>query len=137
MYSLAYIVGGKVIISKKVNAVFYKTERGNEPVRETLKKLGRPIKTIVGEDIRFIELQLKLSKPEAAKLWAAKSPNEASIYEARHKVDGEQYRTLFFINENQMILVHFFHKKTQKVAKKEIEVAKNRMKQWMKKEKEA
>lgn len=37
-------------------AIKYATESGNEPVKESLLELGRPIKTIVGEDIRFVEL---------------------------------------------------------------------------------
>lgn len=75
------------------------TEAGNEPVRDELKRLGRPIKTVVGEDVRFVELN-----------W---------------RVD----------NGNEMILVHFFQKKSQKTPKAELNVGWDRMKKWMKAQK--
>ena len=40
---------------KKIHAVFYKTDSGNEPVKDELLELGRPTKTMIGEDIKFVE----------------------------------------------------------------------------------
>jgi len=61
MYSIEYSLIVKKPISskhpeKRIHAKFYASESGNEPVREALIELGRPVKTIVGEDVRFVEL---------------------------------------------------------------------------------
>lgn len=77
---------------KKIFAEFFKTFAGNEPVREILHKLGRPTKTQVGEDVRFV------------------------------------------VYENRMVLVHFFQKKARKTPASEIDVAWDRMKQWVREE---
>ena len=97
---------------KKINAEFFQTERGAEPVRETLKDLGRPVKTQVGEDIRFVELNWKVDKPHVDKLRSGKGEYEKTLYEARHTVERLEYRTLFFVYGDRMVLVHFFQKTT-------------------------
>ena len=53
---------------KRIHGRFYATESGNEPVREALMELGRPIKTVVGEDIRFIEMNWKVDLPYVDRL---------------------------------------------------------------------
>ena len=121
---------------KRVHAEFYKTEAGNEPVRNELKELGRPIKSLVGEDLAFIEMNWRLDRPYVDLLRKAQSDADASIYEARHKIENEQYRTLFFVSDDKMVLVSFFHKKSQKTPQHEIELAYERMKKWMKAERE-
>ncbi|MFZ4715502.1 MAG: type II toxin-antitoxin system RelE/ParE family toxin [Bacteriovoracaceae bacterium] len=123
---------------KKIHAIFYKTESGNEPVRDELVELGRPTKTMIGEDIKFIEYNWKLDRPYVDQLKKGNGSTEKTIYEVRSKVeDGnikKEYRTLFFVYENLMILVHLFLKKSTKTPQKEIDVAWDRMKKWLKEE---
>jgi hypothetical protein len=57
MYSIEYIIRVSKPINKqqqekRIHAKFYASDSGNEPAKEQLLKLGRPTKTIVGEDIR-------------------------------------------------------------------------------------
>ncbi len=121
---------------KKIHAVFYKSESGNEPVKDELLILGRPTKTTIGEDIKFIEYNWKVDTPYVDQLKKGNGSTEKTIYEVRSKVkDGnnkKEYRTLFFVFENLMVLTHLFLKKTQKTPNAEIDVAWDRMKRWMK-----
>jgi hypothetical protein len=41
--------------AKKIIAEFFRTEAGNEPVRDYLKALGRPSSTEIGADIGTTE----------------------------------------------------------------------------------
>jgi len=56
---------------------------------------------------------------------------EASIYEARHTVEKVEFRTLFFVHEERMVLTHFIRKKQRKTPPDAIELAYKRMKLWM------
>lgn len=116
---------------KKIHAEFFRSDQGIEPVRKTLKELGRPVKTQVGDDIRFVELNWRVDRPYVDRLRGGKGEFEKSIYEIRHTIEGKEYRTLFFVYSAKMVLVHFFQKKTQKTPLQEIEVAWQRMKIWV------
>lgn len=61
---------------KKISAIFFKTQKGNEPVKDELLKLGRPTKTIVGEDIKFVEINWKIDRPYVDQLRKKKSSLE-------------------------------------------------------------
>lgn len=116
---------------KKIHAEFFQSEQGVEPVRKTLKQLGKPVKTQAGEDIRFVELNWRVDRPYVDRLRSGKGEFEKTLYEVRHTVEGKEYRTLFFIYESRMVLVHFFQKKTQKTPLQEIETGWQRMKIWV------
>jgi phage-related protein len=118
-------------LEKRIHALFFKTETGKEPVRDALIKLGRPAKTVVGEDIRFIELNWRVDRPYVDRLRSGHGQFQETIYEARHTVRDIEYRTLFFVNGSQMILVHFFKKTSRKTPKSDLDLAWERMKKWM------
>ncbi len=101
-------------ISKKVIAEFFRTEAGNEPVRDYLKALGRPVSSEIGADIGTVERCWKLGKPLVDQLRKASGSGTEPIYEVRHTVVGKEYRTLFFVFKNRMVLTHIFQKTTQK-----------------------
>jgi phage-related protein len=123
--------------AKRINAEFFKTAAGNEPVRDALHTLGRPTKTIVGEEIRYVELKWRVDKPLVDRLRSGKGEFEETIYEVRHTVEKLEYRTLFFVYRDRMVLTHFFQKKSRKTPPEEIEVAWKRMKEWMADQKRA
>lgn len=118
-------------LRKKVHAEFFQSPEGIAPVRVQLKRLGRPVRTQVGEDIRFVEFNWRLDRPYVDRLRTGKGDFEKSLYEARHTVRGLEYRTLFFIYEARMVLVHFFHKNTSRTPIHQVEVGWNRMKLWV------
>ena len=136
MYTIEYICRvskptSKQQYEKRIKAKFYASDSGNEPVKELLLELGRPTKTIVGEDIRFVEINWRVDKPYVDKLRSGRGELEESLYEVRHTVLKNEYRTLFFVHGSLMILVHFFKKTTQKTLKSDLELGWGRMKKWM------
>lgn len=122
---------------KRIHAVFYATESGNEPVREALLELGRPTKTVVGEDIRFVELNWRVDRPYVDRLRSGRGEFEETLYEVRHTVVDIEYRTLFFVSGSQMVLVHFFKKTSKKTPKSDLDLGWDRMKKWVHAEKAA
>jgi phage-related protein len=122
---------------KRIHAVFYATESGNEPVKEALLELGRPTKTVVGEDIRFVELNWRVDRPHVDRLRSGRGEFEETLYEVRHTVVDIEYRTLFFVSSSQMVLVHFFKKTSKKTPKSDLDLGWDRMKKWVHAEKAA
>ena len=129
----------EVLNDKKIHAVFYKTESGNEPVKNELLNLGRRVKTVIGEDIKFVELNWKIDRPYVDQLRKGNGFTEKTIYEIRSKVfvggATKEYRVLFFVINDLMILTHMFEKKTRTTPAKEINLAWDRMKKWMREQK--
>ena len=46
---------GTIAMNKKITVVFYRTEAGNEPVREWLLDLDKEDKQSIGVDIKTVE----------------------------------------------------------------------------------
>lgn len=107
---------------KKLTARFYRTEAGNEPVREWLKKLGRPDCTIIGEDIMTVEFGWPIGMPTC-------KPMGNGLFEIRTDLPGNRIaRVLFCVEEGQMFLLHGFIKKTKKTAKEDLALSFKRKK---------
>ena len=51
-----------------LSAIFYKTEQGNEPVREWLKELTKDEKRSIGEDVRDIQRSWPAGPPLVKKI---------------------------------------------------------------------
>lgn len=104
-------------LTKRLTAVFFKSESGNEPVREWLKSLGRPDSMIVGEDIRTVEIGWPLGMPVCR-------PLLKGLYEVRSSLPGNKIaRVLFCIDNGFMYLLHAFIKKTQSTPQAELDLA--------------
>lgn len=105
---------------KRIPAVFYQTEAGNEPVREWLKSLAREDRYLIGTDIKTVEFGWPLGMPTCR-------PMGNGLFEVRTNLpQGRTARVLFCIYHNQMVLLHGFIKKTQKTLKKDLELASDR-----------
>jgi len=109
-------------VHKKIFAYFYKLDSGKEPVREWLLKLNQDDRRIVGKDIQKVEFGWPIGMPYSRKL-------EKDLWEVRSNIsNGRIARILFCLQNNQMILLHGFIKKTQATPDKEKEIARKRMK---------
>ena len=42
-------------VQQRLNAIFYLTKAGNEPVREWLKGMAREDRKAIGEDIAYVQ----------------------------------------------------------------------------------
>lgn len=76
-------------------------------MREWLKKLPAEEKKIIGEDIKTVQFRWPLGMPLVRNLGDG-------LWEVRSQLPTRIARTLFFIHEQEIILVHGFIKKTQR-----------------------
>lgn len=109
---------------KKISVVFFKNDRGAEPVREWLIGLGHPDKKIIGADIKTVEFGWPIGMPTCGALGGG-------LYEVRSDLpDKTIARVLFAIYKNKMVLLHGFIKKTQKTPPHDMQLARRRMKKF-------
>ena len=110
-------------VSKRLDAVFFRSKAGNEPVREWLKGLAKDQRKAVGEDIAYVQFKWPIGKPPVDHLRGA-------VWEVRSSLDNRIARTLFAVEGGQMVLLHGFIKKTQHTPDSDIELALKRFKEW-------
>ena len=99
---------------------FYKTESGNEPVREWLRSLPRAEKKIIGEDIKTVQFGWPLGMPLVRKI-------DTDLWEIRSKLDNRIARLLFTAQRNVMVILHGFIKKSEKIPTNDLHLAKKRL----------
>jgi phage-related protein len=99
-----------------LNVVFYRTGSGNEPVREWLKELSREDKRKIGEDIKTAQLGWPLGMPLIRKI-------QKDLWEVRTTLESGIARVFFTVDEEYMILLHGFIKKSQKTPQHELNTA--------------
>jgi phage-related protein len=109
--------------SNRLDAVFFRSKVGNEPVREWLKSLAKEQRKAIGEDIAYVQFKWPIGKPRVDHLRGA-------VWEVRSSFDNRIARTLFAVEGGQMILLHGFIKKTQRTPDSDIELALKRFKEW-------
>jgi len=104
----------------RLQVIFYKTDSGNEPVREWLKSLSREDRRIIGEDIKTVQFGWPLGMPLVRKL-------EAGLWETRSKLDNRIARVLFTVDDAVMVLLHGFIKKSEKTPTNDLNLARKRL----------
>ncbi|MCF8239875.1 MAG: type II toxin-antitoxin system RelE/ParE family toxin [Melioribacteraceae bacterium] len=105
---------------KRLVVRFYKTELGKEPVRDLLQKLDKQAKKIIGEDIKTVQYGWPLGMPLVRKL-------EAGLWEVRSNLENKIVRIIFTVINKTIILLHGFIKKSTKIPKTDIELARKRL----------
>ena len=109
---------------KKLEVVFFQTEGGSEPVREWLSDLSKADKKAIGEDIKTVQLGWPLGMPLVGNLGQG-------LWEVRIKLPNKRIaRIIFFMDENAMVLANGFIKKTQKTPKAELDLSRQRKRQY-------
>jgi len=107
---------------KRVPAVFYKTERGTEPVRDWLLSLNKTDRTLIGNDIKTVEYGWPVGMPVCRSLGAG-------LWEVRTRLENRIARVLFCVVDEQMVLLHGFIKKTRQTPKADKDLALKRKKE--------
>lgn len=108
---------------KKLPARFYRTAKGNEPVREWLLSLSDEDRKLVGADIATAEYAWPIGMPLSRSLGNG-------LFEIRTNLtDGKIARVIFAVADEHMALLHGFIKKTQKTPKPELDLALKRLKE--------
>lgn len=109
---------------RKLEVIFFRTEIGNEPVRDWLNDLSKAEKKAIGEDIKTVQFGWPIGMPLVDNLGHG-------LWEVRIKLPTKCIaRIIFFMDDNAMILVDGFIKKTKKTPNAEIELAKQRKRQY-------
>ena len=84
-----------------------------------MKDLPKDERRIIGEDIMTVQFRWPLGMPLVDNLGSG-------IWEIRSRLANRIARTLFFVHQEEIILLHGFIKKTQKTPRREIELARAR-----------
>jgi len=98
---------------------FFRTEAGNEPVREFLRELPPEDRKIIGTDIKEVQFGWPLGMSLVRKM-------EKDLWEVRSHLEGRIARVLFTVIEGPMVLLHAFIKKAQKTPRSELDTARAR-----------
>lgn len=99
-----------------LHVVFYRTDAGNEPVRDWLRELSREDKRRIGEDIKTAQLGWPLGMPLIRKI-------QKDLWEVRMTIENGIARVFFTVDDEYMILLHGFVKKSQKTPEHELKTA--------------
>jgi phage-related protein len=108
---------------QRLDAVFFRSESGSEPVREWLKSLPKDERKAIGENIAYVQFKWPIGKPRVDHLRGA-------VWEVRTSLANRIARTLFAVEGRQMVLLHGFIKKTQQTPNDDIKLAEKRFKEW-------
>jgi phage-related protein len=106
--------------SLHLKVFFFRTGRGNEPVREWLKSLAPVEKRAIGEDVKTVQFGWPLGMPLVRKL-------EPGLWEIRSNLPSGIARIIFTVKGSAMILLHGFIKKSQKAPLDDLQLARARL----------
>jgi phage-related protein len=107
---------------KKVQAAFYRTTDGTEPMRDWLLDLEPGDRKIIGTDIALVEYGWPIGMPTCR-------PLGRGLWEVRSNISGSRIaRVLFCIADGRLVLLHGFIKKTQKTPGSDMALARSRQK---------
>lgn len=108
---------------------FYRTADGKCPAAEFIDSQSTKVALKIAWVLRAVQELEKIPKTYFRKI------TSTDFYEVRIEQGGNIYRLLgFFHNGNVVILTNGFQKKTQKTPKSEIEICKERMKDFLTRE---
>jgi phage-related protein len=103
-----------------LDVVFYKSQSGNEPVRDWLKSLPKEDRKAIGEDIKTAQYGWPLGMPLIRKI-------ERGLWEVRSDISTGIARVFFTVRDSLMVLLHGFVKKSQKTPPTELDTARRRL----------
>ena len=103
-----------------LKVVFYRSQAGNEPVREWLLSLNRADRKTIGQDVKTAQYGWPLGMPLIRKL-------EPRVWEVRSHISGGIARVIFTVDGGVMVLLHGFVKKSQKMPAADLKTAQRRL----------
>ena len=88
-----------------------------------LRKFSEEVQLDFEAYFKILELEGRLDFPQGRKV-------SKEIFEIRIKLKGEYRGFYAYIGKMDIVILHFFRKKTQKTPIKKLELAKRRLKQY-------
>lgn len=103
---------------KRVPAIFYRTEAGNEPVREWLRAMTAEDRRRLGEDLKSVEFGWPLGMPVCKSLGGG-------LHEVRTDLAGNRTARIFFYIDRlqRLVVLHGVVKKTRKTPAEDLALA--------------
>jgi phage-related protein len=113
--------------------VYYKMASGRVPVREFIDAQAVEAREKIFSDLmRLVRFNICLGSPYVEKVAGR------DFWELRTKVRGDIFRTFYFAHTGRkFVLLHAYHKKSQKAPKKELDVAEERMRDYLRRSQKA
>ena len=109
--------------AKRLEARFYETHSGRQPVREWLLDLSVEDRRTAGADVAKVEFGWPIGLPSCRSMGDG-------LFEVRSNLSGGRIgRVLFGIADGSMVLLHGFIKKTQTTPKDDLDLARKRLKE--------
>lgn len=102
-----------------LSVAFFRTQAGNESVREWLLELPRESRRLIGINIKAVQIGWPLGMPLVRKL-------EHSLWEIRSDLDENIARVIFTLVDREIVLLHGFIKKSQKTTSVDLNTARRR-----------
>jgi phage-related protein len=107
----------------EIQAVFYRTTGGTEPVLDWLRSLPAEDRRIIGTDLATVQFGWPIGMPLCR-------PLGNGLWEVRSTLPSRRIaRLLFFVEGGRVGVVHGFIKKTQKTSADDLDLARKRMKE--------
>ncbi|MHB8919443.1 MAG: type II toxin-antitoxin system RelE/ParE family toxin [Halothiobacillus sp.] len=110
-----------IVTTPILDVRFYRSESGNEPVRDWLRSMNASDRKVIGEDIKTVQFGWPLGMPLVRKMGK-------DLWEIRTRLDGRIARVLFTSKDGMIVLLHGFIKKSDKTPADDLAVAQQRMK---------
>jgi len=104
-----------------LTVIFYRTDRGTEPVRQWLRAMTVEDRKAIGTDIKTVQYGWPLGMPLVRKM-------EPELWEIRCNISAGIARVLFTTLTGHMVLLHGFIKKSQRTPDIDLKTARDRFK---------
>ena len=109
-------------MAEKIPLVFFRTDAGNEPLRDWLKDLDRDDRLEVGRDLQRVQYRWPVGMPLCR-------PLGDGLWEVRTNLPGKTIsRVLICFHQGELYALHGFIKKTQKTPDDDLDIARRRKK---------
>lgn len=104
---------------QKIELVFYRTDSGNEPVRDWLLGLAEQNRREVGMDLMRVQFAWPIGMPLVR-------PLGDGLFEVRTNLPEGHSRVLFCFHGGELFALHGFIKKTRQAPSEDLKLAQRR-----------
>ena len=125
MHQKRYVFCVATPAPRPLRTLFFRTEAGDEPVREWLRELPVVDKKAIGADILVVQWKWPLGKPLVDSLGGG-------LWEVRSSLGDRIARIFFIVVDEEIILLHGIIKKSRTAPKQELDLARKRQAYYMK-----
>jgi phage-related protein len=111
------------VADDKITLIFFRTDAGNEPVREWLRALPEDDRREIGRDLMRVQWRWPVGMPLCRSLGNG-------LWEVRSSLASKRIaRVIFCAHDGELVMLHGFIKKTQKTPKADLDLAEERKKE--------